>query len=53
MPDLGPHAIFIIGAYIGVGLVTIGLVAVTLGRAAAARRRLALLEARRDRDAKA
>jgi len=50
MPDLGPHAVFIVSAYVGVTLVTLGLVATTVLRARAARRRLKTLEVRQNKD---
>jgi heme exporter protein D len=45
MPDLGPHAVFIIWAYAGVALVTAALIAWIAWNSANARRRLASLEA--------
>ena len=47
MIDLGPHAVFIIWAYIGVALGVAGLIAWTLLDARATARRLAALESRR------
>ena len=44
--DLGPHAAFIIAAYLVAALVVIGLIAWILADYAAQRRRLAALEAR-------
>ena len=46
MTDLGPHAAFIIAAYVMAALVVIGLVAWVLADHAAQRRLLADLEAR-------
>jgi heme exporter protein D len=45
MPDLGPHADFIVWAYAGVALATIALIAWVAGNARRARARLAALEA--------
>ena len=45
MIDLGPHAIFIIAAYIGVGVVTLLLILAVLLNARARSNRLAALEA--------
>ncbi len=47
MIDLGPHALFIIAAYLGVGLVTGGLVVAVLVNARTKARQLKALEARR------
>ena len=47
MIDLGPHAVFIIWAYIGVAIGVIGLIGWTLFDARATARQLAALEARR------
>lgn len=47
MIDLGPHAVFIVWAYIGVALGVAWLVGWTLYDARATARRLAALEARR------
>ena len=47
MIDLGPHAVFIIWAYIGVALGVAGLIAWTLLDARATARRLAALESHR------
>ena len=46
MIDLGPHAVFIIWAYIGVALVLAGLIGWTLLDARRTQARLADLEAR-------
>jgi len=45
MIDLGPHAVFIIAAYIGVAAVTLLLILAVLLNARAHRNRLAALEA--------
>jgi len=45
MIDLGPHASFIISAYIGVALVTLGLIIMTLMDSARQKRRIAELDA--------
>ena len=45
MMDLGPHASFIISAYVGVALVIAGLIANTMLDSAKQKRRLAELEA--------
>ena len=45
MIDLGPHAVFIIWAYLGVALGVVGLIGWTLRDARATARRLAALEA--------
>ena len=47
MIDLGPHAVFIVWAYIGVALGVAGLIGWTLYDARAAAKKLAALEARR------
>ncbi len=47
MIDLGPHAIFIVWAYIGVAAAIAALVAWTLLDARATARKLAALESRR------
>ena len=47
MIDLGPHAAFIVWAYIGVALGIAGLIGWTLHDARVTARRLAALEARR------
>lgn len=47
MIDLGPHAVFIVWAYLGVGLAVSGLIGCTLLDARTATRKLAALEARR------
>jgi heme exporter protein D len=44
--DLGPHAFFIVAAYVMAALVVIGLAAWVLADYGAQRRRLAALEAR-------
>ena len=49
MIDLGPHAVFIIAAYLGVVVVTFGLIAGVALTARARRTRLAALEAGRRR----
>jgi heme exporter protein D len=45
MIDLGPHAVFIVSAYIGVIVVTLGLIAWVWAEAARIKSRLAALEA--------
>ena len=45
MPDLGPHAVFIVSAYAGVALVTALVVAWVARNAANVKRKLAALEA--------
>ncbi len=45
MPDLGPHAIFIVSAYAGVALATAALIAWVAGNSARVKRKLAALEA--------
>ena len=45
MPDLGPHAVFIVTAYTGVALVTAALIAWVAWSSANVKRRLAALEA--------
>jgi heme exporter protein D len=45
MPDLGPHAVFILWAYAGVALATIALIAWVATGARRVRARLAALEA--------
>ena len=47
MIDLGPHAVFIVWAYIGVALGVGGLIGWTLFDARGTARKLAALEARR------
>jgi heme exporter protein CcmD len=47
MIDLGPHAVFIVWAYIGVAAGIAGLIGWTLLDARATARKLAALEARR------
>ena len=49
MIDLGPHAVFIIWAYIGVAIGVAGLIAWTMLDARATGRKLAALEARAPR----
>ena len=49
MIDLGPHAVFIIWAYIGVALGVAGLIAWTLYDARRTTKKLAALEARRSK----
>jgi heme exporter protein D len=46
MIDLGPHAVFILWAYLGVALAIAGLVAWTYADARRVQRQLAQLEAR-------
>lgn len=57
MIDLGPHASYIIAAYCGVGVVTLGLIAAAAGNAQRQKARLKMLEAqgvrRRSADNKA
>jgi len=45
MPDLGPHAVFIVAAYAGVALVTAALIAWVAWNSASVKRRLAAREA--------
>lgn len=45
MPDLGPHAVFIVAAYTGVALVTAALIAWVAWNSASVKRKLAALEA--------
>lgn len=45
MIDLGPHAVFIVWAYIGVGIAVAGVVGGTLWSARNVKARLALLQA--------
>ncbi|HWA19660.1 MAG TPA: heme exporter protein CcmD [Devosia sp.] len=45
MPDLGPHAAFIVWAYVGVALATVALIAWVALNARNVRRRLAALDA--------
>ena len=47
MIDLGPHAVFIVWAYIGVGLGVAGLIGWTILDARATAKKLAALETRR------
>jgi len=44
--DLGPHAVFIIWAYVGVGICTLGLILYTNFDARRVRKRLENLDAR-------
>jgi heme exporter protein D len=46
MPDLGPHAVFIIWAYIGVAIVTAGLIAYVALGSRRASAHIAALEAK-------
>ncbi len=50
MPELGPHAIFIIAAYVGVFAVTAALVGFVVISGRARRRRLNALEAQRNKE---
>lgn len=45
MLDLGPHAIFIVWAYVGVAIVTAAVIAWVAWKASTVKRRLAALEA--------
>jgi heme exporter protein D len=45
MPDLGPHAVFIVSAYIGVAIVTAALIAWVAWNSSSVKRKLAALEA--------
>lgn len=45
MIDLGPHAVFIVWAYVGVGTVTAVVIAWVAWRSAGVKRQLAMLEA--------
>ena len=45
MIDLGPHAVFIVSAYVGVVVVTLGLIAWVWAQSARIKSRLAALEA--------
>ena len=47
MVDLGPHAVFIVAAYLGVAAVTAGLIIAVLVNAWITKRKLAALEAAR------
>ena len=47
MIDLGPHAVFIVWAYIGVAVAVAGLIGWTLYDSSATARKLAALESRR------
>jgi heme exporter protein D len=49
MIDLGPHAVFIVWAYVGVAIGVAGLIVWTMADARSTARRLAVLEARRPR----
>ena len=51
MIDLGPHAVFIVAAYLGVAAVTAALIAAVLYNARIKKRRLAALEATRKPEA--
>jgi len=44
--DLGPHAVFIVWAYLGVGICTLLLIAFTIFDSRRIRKRLAALDAR-------
>ncbi len=44
MIDLGPHAVFIVTAYVGVTVVTLGLIAWVWAQSARVKARLAALE---------
>jgi heme exporter protein D len=46
MPDLGPHAVFIVWAYVGVAIVTAGLIGYVLLGSRRAGARIAALEAK-------
>ena len=45
MPDLGPHAVFIVSAYIGVAIVTAGLIVWVAWTSSRVKQKLAALEA--------
>ena len=45
MPDLGPHAVFIVSAYAGVAIVTAALIAWVSWNSSSVKRKLAALEA--------
>ena len=45
MPDLGPHAVFIVWAYVGVAVVTAAIIAWVAWTSTGVKRRLAALEA--------
>ncbi|HEY0031701.1 MAG TPA: heme exporter protein CcmD [Devosia sp.] len=47
MIDLGPHALFILWAYVGVAVAVVGLIGWTLYDARTTTRKLVSLEARR------
>jgi heme exporter protein D len=47
MIDLGPHAVFIVWAYLGVAIGVVGLIGWTLYDARTTAKKLAALEARR------
>jgi heme exporter protein D len=51
MIDLGPHAVFIVWAYLGVAITVVGLVGWTLYDARSTTRKLTELEARDPRRA--
>lgn len=53
MIDLGPHAAFIVAAYLGVLVVVVGLVAAVLVVGRIRAKKLAALELERDRDGSA
>lgn len=50
MPDLGPHAVFIVSAYVGVFAVTAALIGFVVVGGRSRRRRLAALEAQRNKE---
>jgi heme exporter protein CcmD len=52
MPDLGPHAVFIVAAYLGVFFVTVGLIAAIVVNGRAKRKKLMALEAKRKPEAR-
>jgi heme exporter protein D len=45
MPDLGPHAVFIVSAHVGVAVVTAALIAWVAWSSSRVKRQLAALEA--------
>ena len=45
MPNLGPHAVFIVSAYAGVAIVTAALIAWVSWNSSSVKRKLAALEA--------
>ena len=49
MIDLGPHAVFIVWAYLGTAIAVTGLIAWTLYDARSTTKKLAALEARRSK----